>query len=143
MANYRDTYFDSNPSDHGWYTCVRCGRKLRRGDVDIDHIIPQSRGGADGEWNLQCMCRHCNRSKQDDTRDTVPDLITVPAALSPVRAKRRLSHAFCPRIEVQSFKDSLLVSCSKSAATISNPICLPKSFLSGCTSCAVAHFDRI
>ncbi|HIT34821.1 MAG TPA: HNH endonuclease [Candidatus Faecousia intestinigallinarum] len=75
MANYRDTYFGNNPGNHGWYTCVRCGRKLRRGDVDIDHIIPQSRGGADGEWNLQCMCRHCNRSKQGDTRDTVPDLI--------------------------------------------------------------------
>lgn len=34
MANYRDTYFGNKPSDHGWYTCVRCGRKLRRSDMD-------------------------------------------------------------------------------------------------------------
>ena len=44
---YRDDWFDNNDSNHGWYTCVRCGRKLRRGDVDIDHIIPQSYGGRD------------------------------------------------------------------------------------------------
>ena len=44
---YRDIYFDRNKSNHGWYTCVRCGKKLRKSDVDIDHIIPQSRGGSD------------------------------------------------------------------------------------------------
>ncbi len=66
MAGYRDKYFDNNSSNHGWYTCVRCGRKLRKGDVDIDHIIPQSRGGRDNLDNLQCMCKHCNRSKRDD-----------------------------------------------------------------------------
>ena len=44
---YRDDYFNNNASDHGWYTCVRCGKKLRKGDVDIDHIIPQSYGGGD------------------------------------------------------------------------------------------------
>lgn len=65
MSGYRDTYFDNNSSNHGWYTCVRCGKKLRKGDVDIDHIIPQHYGGGDRLNNLQCMCRHCNRSKQD------------------------------------------------------------------------------
>lgn len=74
MANYRDKYFDNNPSDHGWYTCVRCGRKLRKGDVDIDHIIPQSYGGHDSELNLQCMCKHCNRSKRANTDDSLSDL---------------------------------------------------------------------
>lgn len=63
---YRDEWFDSNNSNHGWYTCVRCGKKLRKGDVDIDHIIPQNYGGSDNLNNLQCMCRHCNRSKKDD-----------------------------------------------------------------------------
>lgn len=72
---YRDDWFDNNDSNHGWYTCVRCGRKLRRGDVDIDHIIPQSYGGRDSLNNLQCMCKHCNRSKQDDLDfNTISDL---------------------------------------------------------------------
>lgn len=75
MSGYRDTYFENNKSNHGWYTCVRCGRSFRKGDMDIDHILPQSKGGGNGEINLQCLCIHCNRSKQADTRDTVPDLM--------------------------------------------------------------------
>lgn len=72
---YRDNYFNENSSNHGWYTCASCGRKLRRGDADIDHILPQSHGGWDSADNLQCLCKHCNRSKQDSVRDTVPDYL--------------------------------------------------------------------
>ena len=74
---YRDNYFkdSKNSSNHGWYTCVRCGRKLRKGDVDIDHIMPQKWGGSDDVDNLQCMCRHCNRSKQDSTDDSITDYL--------------------------------------------------------------------
>lgn len=76
MSGYRSTYFEKNKSNHGWYTCVRCGKHFRKGDMDIDHIIPQSKGGRDNELNLQCLCVHCNRSKQASTKDTIPDLIT-------------------------------------------------------------------
>ena len=72
--SYRDAYFENNPSNHGWYTCVRCGKKLRKGDVDIDHIIPQKHGGSDKLYNLQCMCKHCNRSKRADVKDVPKDL---------------------------------------------------------------------
>ncbi len=75
MGGYREKYFDRNPGNYGWYTCVHCGRKFRKGDMDIDHIIPQSRGGSDHEWNLQCLCVHCNRSKQDDIRDSAGDMV--------------------------------------------------------------------
>lgn len=64
---YRDTYFNKNDAydnNNGWYTCQKCGRKFRKGDMDIDHIIPQKFGGSSSEWNLQCICKHCNRSKQ-------------------------------------------------------------------------------
>ena len=72
---YRDTYFkdEKNKSNHGWYTCVRCGKKLRKGDVDIDHILPQSYGGSNSADNLQCMCKHCNRSKGNGTDGTYED----------------------------------------------------------------------
>lgn len=73
--SYRDDYFDANTSDHGWYTCVSCGKKLRRADADIDHIIPQYHGGLDSLDNLQCMCRHCNRSKKADMKYTQEDLV--------------------------------------------------------------------
>ena len=43
-------------------------------DMDIDHIIPQKYGGRDSVLNLQCICKHCNRSKQASLRDTPKDL---------------------------------------------------------------------
>ena len=64
MGSYRETWFENNKSDHGWYTCAKCGKKVRKADVDIDHIIPQKHKGSDSLWNLQCLCKHCNRSKQ-------------------------------------------------------------------------------
>lgn len=62
--DYREKWFKDNPSDHGWYTCAKCGKKIRKKDVDIDHIIPQKYKGKDELYNLQCLCKHCNRSKQ-------------------------------------------------------------------------------
>lgn len=66
MADYREAWFKENKSHYGWYTCVRCGKKIRKEDVDIDHIIPRSWGGRDNRNNLQCMCKWCNRSKGND-----------------------------------------------------------------------------
>ena len=75
MSGYREKYFEHNKSRSGWYTCVRCGGRFRKSDIDIDHIIPQKYGGTDHLNNLQCMCKHCNRSKQDDVGlDTIKDL---------------------------------------------------------------------
>lgn len=73
--SYREKFFNNNKSNNGWYTCVSCGRSFRKGDIDIDHILPQSCGGSDSLDNLQCMCKHCNRSKRDDTKYTVEDYV--------------------------------------------------------------------
>lgn len=43
--DYRKTGLNTNLSNYGWYECVHCHKKFRKGDIDIDHIIPQSRGG--------------------------------------------------------------------------------------------------
>ena len=75
---YRDKYFERNDvyqNNNGWYYCVKCGRSFRKGDMDIDHILPQKYGGNDSEVNLQCICKHCNRSKQASLRDTPKDLL--------------------------------------------------------------------
>lgn len=74
---YRDNYFEKNDAyenNNGWYKCMKCGKSFRKGDMDIDHIIPQKFGGKGKEVNLQCICKHCNRSKQANMKDTPKDL---------------------------------------------------------------------
>lgn len=61
--SYRDDFFKNNKSNHGWYDCAYCGTKLRKSDVDVDHITPKARGGSNSLSNLTASCSHCNRSK--------------------------------------------------------------------------------
>jgi len=43
--------------------CQKCSKILLDRDIEIDHIIPHSKGGATTESNLQVLCFDCNRSK--------------------------------------------------------------------------------
>lgn len=48
------------------YTCKQCGVNTVKEPtllLEIDHIIPVSKGGMSVEKNLQCLCWKCNRSK--------------------------------------------------------------------------------
>lgn len=73
-GSYRENGRVYLPQNKGWYTCVKCGKKLRWKDVDVDHIQPKSKGGSNDAYNLQVMCKHCNRSKGASTADTGKDL---------------------------------------------------------------------
>lgn len=46
--------------------CRVCGSPKR---LEVDHIIPVSRGGSDDIENLQPLCLKCNRSKSAKTMD--------------------------------------------------------------------------
>lgn len=72
---YREDWFREHPSITGMYQCRRCHGWFPKKDIDIDHIIPQHCGGTDATFNLQPLCKHCNRSKQADTGDTPKDLL--------------------------------------------------------------------
>lgn len=39
----------------------------RRDDIELDHIIPLSRGGSHGIGNIQALCGHHNRTKHNKT----------------------------------------------------------------------------
>ena len=43
--------------------CVGCETHFPFRVMDVDHILPQSRGGTDHPDNLQLLCSGCNRSK--------------------------------------------------------------------------------
>ncbi len=43
--------------------CVFCGRTAKQIELEIDHIIPFSKGGSNDLSNLQTLCIDCNRGK--------------------------------------------------------------------------------
>ena len=55
----------------------RCGycqshQKYVMGRLEIDHLIPRSKGGSDDEENLWLSCRLCNNAKRDQTHGVDP-----------------------------------------------------------------------
>lgn len=53
------------------WTCCSCGRSSREDGItlEVDHIIPRSKGGTDDFENLQTLCKKCNvgKSNKDST----------------------------------------------------------------------------
>ncbi len=45
--------------------CTACGEESE--NLEIDHIVPVSKGGESVEGNLQVLCRSCNRRKRTST----------------------------------------------------------------------------
>jgi 5-methylcytosine-specific restriction endonuclease McrA len=43
--------------------CVYCGVDLDKSEVHLDHVVPESQGGATSYANLQVTCRKCNTEK--------------------------------------------------------------------------------
>src|ERR1044071_5885744 len=45
------------------FQCQYCGRSPTQRDLNVDHVVPRSRGGADSWENLVVSCRPCNLRK--------------------------------------------------------------------------------
>ena len=45
------------------YTCQYCGRSPARVELNLDHVIPRSRGGVTSWENVVCSCVPCNLRK--------------------------------------------------------------------------------
>jgi 5-methylcytosine-specific restriction endonuclease McrA len=44
-------------------TCQYCGRRLPRSELNLDHVVPRSRGGSTSWENVVCSCVRCNLRK--------------------------------------------------------------------------------
>lgn len=51
------------------YKCRYCAWVGSSTDFEVDHMVPQSRGGSDRPVNLQIICSGCNREKADRTHE--------------------------------------------------------------------------
>ena len=50
-------------------TCQYCGRRFRRAELNLDHVVPRSRGGGTNWENVVCSCIACNLRKGGRTPD--------------------------------------------------------------------------
>ena len=46
-------------------SCQYCGKKFKPEDLNLDHVIPVSRGGKNSWCNVVCSCVPCNLRKGD------------------------------------------------------------------------------
>jgi DNA-binding Lrp family transcriptional regulator len=58
-----------------YWTCQNCGATPQDSwddppKLEVDHIVPVSKGGMSHLDNLQVLCRECNLEKCDETPDT-------------------------------------------------------------------------
>ncbi len=44
-------------------TCQYCGRRFPRSELNLDHVVPRSRGGSTTWENVVCSCVGCNLRK--------------------------------------------------------------------------------
>ena len=47
------------------FKCAYCGKVAAETELEVDHIMPRSKGGSDEETNLVTACFQCNRGKRD------------------------------------------------------------------------------
>lgn len=47
------------------FACRYCGRRPPEVALEVDHVLPKSRGGTDDPENLAACCRDCNSGKRN------------------------------------------------------------------------------
>ncbi|MEN6290684.1 MAG: HNH endonuclease [Methanobacterium sp.] len=60
------------------FTCQYCGRRAPEVVLEVDHIVPLSKGGKDDDENLTTSCRECNRGKFNHEIIPVYEFIEYP-----------------------------------------------------------------
>ena len=49
------------------YLCAYCAQRFRFEQLDMEHIVPRSKGGEDSWMNLVAACKACNNRKANGT----------------------------------------------------------------------------
>lgn len=98
-----------NIYEHYSHRCCYCGRTFGTQDLNLDHVVPRSRGGPTDWNNIVTSCIPCNLKKANRT----PQEAGLPLLVSPTRPqwKGRSSLVFRSGVRVrqswQRFIDSV------------------------------------
>jgi len=58
------------------FSCIYCSAKPPNVVLEVDHILPVSKGGKNNIDNLVTACFDCNRGKSNILLDSIPDSLT-------------------------------------------------------------------
>jgi 5-methylcytosine-specific restriction endonuclease McrA len=98
-----------NIYEHYGHRCCYCGRSFGTQDLNLDHVVPRSRGGPTNWGNIVTSCIPCNLKKGSRT----PQEAGLPLLVKPTRPewKGRSSLVFRSGVRVrqswQRFIDSV------------------------------------
>lgn len=91
------------------YTCQYCGEQLKKNQLNLDHVIPRSRGGKTTWENVVASCHDCNRIKGGlSPEETGRHLIRKPFRpktfpFSMLIARPNIHHAWKPFLNIVDF----------------------------------------
>jgi hypothetical protein len=78
------------------YACVYCGRDRSEVKLEVDHVIPKSKGGSNDPVNLVSACFDCNRSKSNSL---IPEAKTAGFCVQNSEHVTRMAEAEAAKIK--------------------------------------------
>jgi 5-methylcytosine-specific restriction endonuclease McrA len=82
---YEEDWLGNETNYVDGYECKRCKRVFDLDILEVDHIIPRSKGGSDRPSNLQLLCPVCNKKKSAKITAKAKSLIKRGALLTSKR----------------------------------------------------------
>lgn len=70
------------------FTCQYCGRSAPEVVLEVDHIVPVSKGGTNDLFNLVTSCKECNRGKSNKELSDDTTIKKQKAELDKLNEKR-------------------------------------------------------
>ena len=78
-------------------TCQYCGKVFPTNELNLDHVIPRSRGGKTTWENIVCSCIACNKRKGGE----LPEQKGMRLIRRPARPQWAPQFAFSPRTSIR------------------------------------------
>lgn len=89
------------------FSCQYCGQKPPGVVLEVDHMIPVSKGGENHEDNLITSCFDCNRGKSNESLDVCPESLAEKMELKKIKAEQLKAYEKMLRAERKRIKDGV------------------------------------